>query len=229
MSVGSFAVVTALCAWFGYYPTFDSWGWWDDEGYVLSTVKAFAHHGGLYTHVYSVFGPFYYEAFSAVFSWLPVTLDNGRVVTLVVSLLASLGFGVAIKMFTGNVVAGLATQAGTFALLILSFVDESMHPMILVSLLFSVALVALALVARGQRSVGCVVLGAAVAAMVLTVVNVGAFAVIALLFTGLSLAPPVRRMRLPPRSHGCCSWGRLFCSSRSRPVIPPRSGRSSTR
>ena len=196
IAVGSFASVAALCAWLGFYTTFNSYGEWDDEGYLLFSLKAFAHHGGLYTHIYSVFGPFYYEAFSTVFAWLPVTLDNGRVATLVVALLASLGFGVAIRMFTRSVLAGVATQAGTFFLLVLSFVDESMHPSILVWLLLAVALVALALVARGQRSVGCAVLGARVAAMVLTEVNTGVFATIALLFAGLALAPPIRGARL---------------------------------
>lgn len=197
ISVGSFASVTALCAWLGYFTTFNSYGEWDDEGYLLFSLKAFAHHGGLYTHIFSVFGPFYYEAFSTVFSWLPVTLDNGRVATLVVAILASLGFGVAITMFTRSVLAGVATQAGTFFLVILSFVDESMHPSILVWLLLAVALIALALVARGQRSVGSVVLGASVAGLVLTEVNTGVFAAIALLFTGLALAPPIWGLRLP--------------------------------
>jgi len=39
---------------------------------------------------------------------------------------------------------------GTFVLLILSFVDESMHPMMLAWLLLAIALIALALVARRQ-------------------------------------------------------------------------------
>jgi hypothetical protein len=197
MSGGSFAAVTALCAWLGYFTTFNSFAGWDDEGYLLSTLKQFAHHGGLYTHIYSAFGPFYFEAFSTVFTWLPVTLDNGRVVTLVVGLLASLGFGVATTMFTRSVLAGVAAQVSTFILLILSFVDESMHPMVLVWLLCAAALIALALIARGHRSVGCIVLGATVAALILSVVNVGAFAAIAVLFAGLALAPPVPQMRLP--------------------------------
>ncbi len=194
---GSFALVTALCAWLGYYTTFDSLAGWDDEGELLLTVKTFAHHGGLYTHIYSVFGPFYYEAVSTVFSWVPVTLDHGRLLTLGMTLLTSLGVGIAITIFTRNLLAGIVTQVGSFVLLILSYVDESMHPLILVWLLFAVALLALALIARGRRTIGCVALGATVAALVLTVVNVGAFAGIALLFTGLALAPPIRQMRLP--------------------------------
>ncbi len=194
ISIGVFAAVVALCGWLGYYTTFNSFAGWDDEGNLLTTVWAFSHHGGLYTHVYSSFGPFYYESLSTVFTWLPLTLDTGRMATLVLTLLASVGFGVAIVMFTRNVLFGVATQVGTFVLLILSFVDESMHPMSLVSLVFAVALIALALIARGQRSIGCVVLGASVAALVLTVVNVGAFAGIAFVFTGLTLAPPLRQM-----------------------------------
>ncbi len=175
-----------MCAWFGYYTTFNSFAGWDDEGTLLLAVKDFAHHGGLYSHVYSSFGPFYFEAFSTIFSWLPVTPDNGRIATLVVTLLASLGLGIAVTMFTRSLVAGVATQVGSFVLLILSYVDESMHPMMLVWLLFSIALLALALFARGHRSVGSIILGATLAALVLTVVNVGAFAAVALLFTGLT-------------------------------------------
>ncbi len=99
-------------------------------------------------------------------------------------------------MFTRNLLAGVATQIGTFVLLILSFVDESMHPMMLAWLLLAVALIALALVARGKRTVGCLILGATVAALVLTVVNVGTFAAIALLFTGFALGPSVRETRI---------------------------------
>ena len=176
---------------------FDTFGGFDDEGYLLITLKAFARHGGLYTHVYSAFGPFYFEAFSTIFTWLPVTLDNGRMVTTVVTLLASLGFGVGITMLTRSALAGLSTQVGTFILLPISFAKESMHPLILVWLTFAVAIIALALIARGQRSIGFLVLGATLAALVLTVVNVGAFATIALLFTGFLLAPPIWKVRLP--------------------------------
>jgi hypothetical protein len=170
-------------------------GEWDDEGYMLIALKAFAHHGGLYTHVFSQYGPFYYEAFSIIFSWLPLTPDSGRMATLVVALLTSLGLGLAIKMFTGNVLAGVATQVGGFILLG-SFYSESMHPAIMVCLLLALALVALALVAQGRRSVGVTMLGATVVALVFTQVNAGAFATIATLFAGSALAPPSRGMRL---------------------------------
>jgi len=195
-SAGTFIAFAALCAWFGFYATFNSFQGWDDEGELLLAVKDFAHHGGLYTHVYSSFGPFYFEAFSTVFAWLPVTPDNGRMATLVVTLLTSLGLGIAVKMFTRSLVAGVATQVGGFVLLILSYVYESMHPMMVVWLLFAVALLALALFARGHRSVGCIMLGATLAALVLTVVNVGTFAAIALLFTGLTTVRSLRDMRL---------------------------------
>ncbi len=214
--MGIFALATALCGWLGFYSTFNSFAGWDDEGYLLITVKNFAHHGGLYTHMYSVFGPFYYEALSTVFSWLPVTPDNGRAATAVVELLVSLGFGIAVKMFTRNLLAGVATQIGSFVLLTLSLVDESMHPTMVVWLLFAVALIALALVARGKRSVGCATLGAAVAAMVLTEVNVGLLAGIAIVFTGLTLAPSLKGTRILTRRCG------TFVRGHS---VPPRGRR----
>jgi hypothetical protein len=196
ITVGSFAAVAALCFWLGYYTMFNSFGGWDDEGDLLLSLQAFAHHGGLYTNTYSAFGPFYYDVYTTVFRWLPVTIDNGRVVTIAVVLIASIGFGVAVKIFTRSLLAGVATQIGSFILMILSFVDESVHPSTIVWVLFAVALIALALLAQGKRSVGCMIFGATVAALALTEVNVGAFAAIAALFAGIALAPPVRGMRL---------------------------------
>jgi hypothetical protein len=170
---------------------FSSFAAYDDEGYVLISLRAFAHHGGLYTHVYSQYGPFYYEAWSTIFSWLPLTLDTGRLATLVIWVLASLGFGVAIKVFTGNLLAGLATQLGA-SILLLSFVDQSMHPAGLMCLMFAVALLSLGLIGQGRRSVGFVMLGAAVGALVLIKVNTGVFAGLATLFAG-SVSAPERR------------------------------------
>ena len=197
VSAGSFASVAGLCGWLGYYTMFNSFGEWDDEGYLLNTLSTFAHHGGLYTHIESPFGPFYFETLSSVFTWLPVTHDNGRMVTLVVVLLSSLGFGIAINMFTRSILAGVATQVATFMLLILTFADESTHPSMLIWLVFAIALIALALLAEGRRAIGCLVLGACVAALILTEVNVGVLAAIALSFTALTFAPAVSKLRLP--------------------------------
>lgn len=195
VSIASFGFVAALCAWMGFYAMFNSFAGWDDEGTILSVVNAFAHHGGLYTHVSSPFGPFYFESVSTIFSWLPLSLDVARMTTLVVTILTSIGLGVAVKMLTRSVIAGVATQAGTFMLMILSFQVEALHPTVIVSFLFAIALLALALMARGHRSAGCTLLGATVAALLLTIINVGVFAMIAFLFTGLTLAPPARNMR----------------------------------
>ena len=195
LSIGTFAVVSAICAWMGFYASFNSFAPQDDEGDLLSTLQTFAHHGALYTHVYSAFGPFYFEAFSTIFSWVPLSLDVGRATTLVVTIVTSLGFGVAIRMLTRSLLAGVATQLGLFMLLILLFVNESMHPTLAVSFLSAVAFIALALIAVGHRSTGFMLLGAAVAALALTIANVGFLATTAILYMGLVLFPPFRAMR----------------------------------
>lgn len=184
MWMGGFALSTALCAVFGYYSMFSN-SLEDDEGYMLIALRAFTHHGGLYTHVYSQYGPFYFEAWSTIFTWVPVTLDSGRVATLVVWMLTSLCFGIAIKMLTGNTLFGMATQVGS-AMLLASLAPESMHPEGLAVLLLATMFMALALIAGNRRAVGYVVLGATLSALILTEVNVGAFALLALLFVGVS-------------------------------------------
>src|SRR2546422_929678 len=56
---------------------------YDDEGYVLLTLKNFIAHGRLYRDVYSQYGPFPYTLYAALHALgLPLTHLAGRLVTL---------------------------------------------------------------------------------------------------------------------------------------------------
>ena len=43
-----------------YFHMFFGFSWWDDEGYLLATVKAVVLHHILYDQIYTLYGPFYY-------------------------------------------------------------------------------------------------------------------------------------------------------------------------
>jgi hypothetical protein len=185
--VGGFIATTALCAWFAVYGMFTAIPG-DDEGYMLIALQQFERHGALYTHVYSQYGPFYFQFWSSVFSWLPVSVDNGRIITTIVWTLSALGFGVATAIITRQLAAGLVTQV-IVARLLVSLGSESMHPAGLATLLLACITVAAAAIARGHRRFAIPALGVLVVALLCTQVNLGVFAVVALVFTASALGP----------------------------------------
>ena len=69
---------------------------YDDEGTLLITLKAFVHGDALYKEIWSVYGPFYYELFGGFFKLfgLSVTTDASRTIVLVIWVGTSLLFGV---------------------------------------------------------------------------------------------------------------------------------------
>lgn len=185
--MGGFTATSALCGWFAMYTMFTT-GPGDDEGYMLIALQQFERHGALYTHVYSQYGPFYFQFWSGVFSWLPVSVDNGRIITTLVWTLSALVFGLATAILTRHLVAGLVTQV-IVARLLVTLGSESMHPAGLATLLLAFITLTAAAIARGHRRFAIPALGVLVAALFCTQVNLGAFAIVALVFTASALGP----------------------------------------
>jgi hypothetical protein len=179
VGVLAFAVLTALLALIAHPKMFFGFQPYDDEGYMLTALKSFVNHGHLYDKVFTQYGPFYYELWGGLFSifGIPVTHDAGRNVVTVVWVLASLGFGLGILKITRSILLGLGTQILTFSALEV-LTNEPMHPVSLIALMLAVIVGIAAFVGDGERESPYVMalLGAAVAALVLTKINVGFFA-----------------------------------------------------
>ncbi|HKB51488.1 MAG TPA: hypothetical protein VKC63_08665 [Solirubrobacterales bacterium] len=191
----AFAAVTAVTYLVARPQMFFAFPSYDDEGYMLIALKSFVNHGSLYDDVFSQYGPFYYEAWGGLFSTfgIPVTLDGGRSVTLAVWIVSSLTIGLATARMTGSYLLGLVTQMLVFASLE-TFVSEPMHAGGLVCLLLA-AIVAISCGVRVKASVGAMaLLGGAVAALILVKINVGAFALAAVvLVCAVSYVPLASR------------------------------------
>jgi hypothetical protein len=172
-----FGVVTALTALIAHPKMFFGFHNYDDEGYMLTALKSFVNHGHLYDKVFTQYGPFYYELWGGIFSifGLSVTHDAGRNAVTVVWVLSSLVFGLGILKITRSIVLGLGTQILTFtALEVLT--NEPMHPVGLIALLLATIIAISAFVGEPESPYAMALLGAALAALVLTKVNVGLFA-----------------------------------------------------
>ncbi|HVX34494.1 MAG TPA: hypothetical protein VHA80_15265 [Solirubrobacterales bacterium] len=179
VGVLAFALVTAITALIAHPKMFTGFHEYDDEGYMLTALKSFVNHGHLYDQVFTQYGPFYYELWGGVFSifGIPVTHDAGRNAVMVVWVLSSLVFGLGILKITRSIVLGLGTQILTFAALEV-LTNEPMHPVSLIALLLATIVAISAFVGERESPYAMALLGAAVAALVLTKINVGAFAAV---------------------------------------------------
>lgn len=191
----AFAAVTVVTYPIACYRIFTGFSSYDDEGYMLISLKSFLDHGWLYDAV-SGYGPFYYEFWGAVFSIFgtPVNHDGGRTMTMVVWVLSSLLIGLATWRMTGSIVLGLATQLSVFEALF-SLVAEPMHPGGIIVLLLSAALVFSCFVRDRTSPFSMALLGGAVMALILVKINVGIFAFAAVVLVCVVSYPALARRR----------------------------------
>ena len=193
-AIALYAVIALAAAVVAYLWIFSEFAAYDDEGTLLVTLKAFANGHALYSDIWSVYGPFYYELFGGFFSLTgsAVTTDASRTIVIFLWVGSSLLFGVAAQRLTGRLAIGVTAMMAAFgALAVLA--KEPMHPQGLCILLLAV----FALL-RGERP------GAAgqprrvrrrrrPRGAVLTKVNLGVFAVAAVVVAAAVAVEPIHR------------------------------------
>lgn len=75
-----FAAATALGGYLAYLSVFTGFMPYDDEGYVLVTLRSFITGQPLYDRVFTQYGPFYFEFFGLLGALgVPFDHDSGRV------------------------------------------------------------------------------------------------------------------------------------------------------
>ena len=176
----------------GYWLLFTTFMVYDDEGYVLISLKNFAEHGALYDQVYSQYGPFFYVAYDALhhlfgFAW---TNTAGRLITLVNWWGTAAICGLLVWRFTRSASLTAFTGAGVFTYLWV-MINEPLHPGGLLALLVAlVAWLGAEAIASRQILMFAVSTGAIGAAAALIKVNVGVFLLLAA-FAWLLLHTPL--------------------------------------
>lgn len=171
----SWAVVAGGLAVVGYWLLFTTFMVYDDEGYVLWSLRTYVVEGGLYDRVFSQYGPFFYVVHDAL-AWLRLPLDNTSARWLTLGYwggCALLGGLIAWRLTSRRSLAGAAAVL-VFATLT-SMISEPGHPGGMLSLLAAVGALGglnatLQPAGRGWHLV--VVVGVL---MLLTKINVGTF------------------------------------------------------
>lgn len=190
-SLVALAAAVAAC-----YTLFTIFAPYDDEGTLLVTLKAFANGHVLYRDIYSPYGPFYYEVFGGLFALTgkAVTTDASRTIVAVIWVASSLLFGIASQRLTGRLSLGVAGMVAAFGTLYV-FAAEPMHPQVLTaSLLGTITLLAVFGPSRRPALAGAAV-GALTAGLALTKLNIGAYAIAALVLAAVLTLEPLRSRR----------------------------------
>ncbi|MGH2685826.1 MAG: hypothetical protein ACRDJP_10220, partial [Actinomycetota bacterium] len=179
------ATVTPLLFRIGYLAIFSRWYPYDDEGYLLVSLRSHMSGDALYDDVFSQYGPFYYQLMGLVFRLagaLP-THDGGRLLTLSLWLLTSALGGFGVYLITRRLLLAVGTQALVF-LAASTVANEPMHPGGILCLLLAGLVAAVATIPRSSRA-GWFAAGALASGMAFIKVNVGGLALIALLITAI--------------------------------------------
>jgi len=211
-----YAVIAAAAAVAAYLAIFSQFAPYDDEGTLLVTLRAFADGDTLYRDVYSIYGPFYYELFGGLsaLSGHSIDTNTSRMLVIVVWIATSLLYGISSQWLTGRLMLGAAGTVVSFGALYV-LIGEPMHPQGLCALLLAGFTVLVVLgPGRDARRLGAAA-GALLAALMLTKVNLGGFAV-----AGVALAAA---FTLPlPRRFAWLRWPVLVAFLALPPAIAAR-------
>ena len=94
---------------------FSAFMFYDDEGYVLISLRNFAEHGHLYRDVFSQYGPFPYVFYYLLhLLGLPLTHMVGRTITLLAWSGAAVSCALLARTATRSIAAQLAVLAAVF-------------------------------------------------------------------------------------------------------------------
>ena len=208
--LGLVGLTAAGCLPLVFYAMFSGFQEYDDEGYLLLSLRHYAAGGELYERLFSQYGPAYYQVMTAGFALLGLdfTHTTGRAAVLVVWLTVALVCAASTYRLTGNLAVTLGAE-----LLVVQMLspmrDEAPHPGGLLALLLAGVVLAGTYVPGrwGWAAPGAIAI--LLAAASLMKVNVGLLGLIATALVGLAAA------RLP---HG----GRLlFFATGGLAVLAP--------
>lgn len=195
-AIAVYAVVAMGTAIAAYFALFTQFAPYDDEGTLLVTLQAFAGGDTLYSDIYSPYGPFYHEVFGGLLalSGADVTTDLSRTTVLVCWVATSFLFGLAAQRLTGRLLLGATGMIAAFAALFV-LANEPMHPQVLCVLLLGGFALLAASGPTGRPTWAGAGAGALIAALVLTKLNLGVFAVAAVVLAAALTFEPLRSRR----------------------------------
>src|SRR5689334_18027701 len=165
---------------------------YDDEGYLLVSLRQYAHGFALYDRLSSEYGPAYFEILTFVFRVLGLDFTHtaGRWFTIVIWLGTGAMCGLAVYRITARLLLAVCTQLLVFNAL-LRLCVEPPHPGGLLCLTLS-AIVLAGSFLDSRPAIAAPVVGALLGIATMIKANVGGFALVSTLFALAAAAHPRR-------------------------------------
>ena len=176
LGLGMVALLAGPLAFYAFFTGFQEY---DDEGYLLISLREYARGGALYDEVYSQYGPAYFQLVTGLFrvAGLAFAHTQGRAVALALVIATAILCAVATWRLSRSLVIALAAELLVVQALLPSRA-EPLHPGALLALLLG-GLILVATCLDGPRwRVAAGFGGVLLATMLLMKVNVGLFAAV---------------------------------------------------
>lgn len=189
--------IAGVLAWAGHTLLFHCFMLYDDEGYVLVSLKNFSLHGSLYDQVYSQYGPAFFLIYDALHRLLGFAWTNtaGRWITLVNWMGTVVFCGLLVRRARGSWPLVACVLVGTFSFL-QDMKREPMHPGSTITLIVAVtAWLGWETLRAGRIDAFAAVTGVMGALLALMKINVGVFLILAAVFWLVLALPSKRRFR----------------------------------
>lgn len=173
----TFSVVTLWALASGFFFAFSIFAPYDDEGYLMITVKQFVDGGVLYDQIYTQYGPayYFYKFLLSGILGLPITHDVTRLVTLVVSTTTAGVIGVVVYRLTRSHLFTAAAFVAT-SLILSRTAAEPGHPQCISGLGVAVILLLFTYTSSAKwRSTILFAAAAIIACILLIKINLGVF------------------------------------------------------
>lgn len=190
-------LIAGLLSWAGSVQLFHRFMLYDDEGYVLISLKNFSLHGSLYDQVFSQYGPAFYLIYDALhrllgFAW---TNASGRWITLFNWTGTAFFCSLLVRRAGGSWPLVLCVLAESFSFLWI-MASEPMHPGSTITLIVAAtAWLGWEMLQAGRINAFAVVTAAMGALLALIKINVGVFLGLSAVFWLVLSMPVERRLR----------------------------------
>ena len=190
LGIGIVALLASPLAFYAFFTGFQEY---DDEGYLLISLREYARGGVLYDEVYSQYGPAYFQLLTALFRVAGLTFvhTHGRILALALLAATAIVCAVVTWRLSRSLLIALAVELLVVQALLPSRA-EPLHPGALLALLLG-GLVLVGTCLDGPRwRVAAGFGGVLLATMLLVKVNVGLFAAVGIAGALAAAGPPGR-------------------------------------
>jgi hypothetical protein len=138
-----YGAVLALCAVYAYWKLFNTWKAYDDTGFDTYSIRLFLDGHPLYNQFFTLYGPFPFELWGAVFGVLGVTpsTDSAYWATYFLWLATALGVGVSAHRLTGRLAIGISALVVSFVLLKAAIAEPILPDLLATTLLIGLEMV----------------------------------------------------------------------------------------